>query len=172
MKKLEPTNILIPEYKIDREVRALAHRISKKHKHDEKPPILVCVLNGAFMFFSDLVRDMGCECEFDFIRAKSYHGRDNSGGVTITKDVELDIKERYVYVIEDIIDTGETMRVIKRRLEDRGPNAVKVVTLLARPSQRNMADISLFEIGEDDWVVGFGLDDDGLRRNYRNIYKI
>ena len=83
--------ILIPEYKIERRVRALAHKITEDHRNsgNSLPPVLVCVLNGAFMFFSDLVKDMGIDCEIDFIRPKSYHGQDNSGGVKFYKELEL-----------------------------------------------------------------------------------
>ena len=83
-------NILIPEYKIERRVRALAHVLSEEHKAsgDSLPPIMICVLNGAFMFFTDLVKDMGIDIQIDFVRAKSYDGRDNTGGVKITKDLD------------------------------------------------------------------------------------
>ena len=82
--------ILIPEYKIERRVRALAHKITEDHRNsgNSLPPVLVCVLNGAFMFFSDLVKDMGTDCEIDFIRPKSYHGQDNSGGVKFYKELD------------------------------------------------------------------------------------
>ena len=81
--------ILIPEYKIERRVRAMAHTISEEHRNSGSsyPPVMICVLNGAFMFFTDLVKDMGIDIEVDFIRPKSYIGKDNSGGVTFTKDI-------------------------------------------------------------------------------------
>ena len=82
--------VLIEEYKIDRRVRALAHKITEEHKNSGNtlPPVMICVLNGSFPFFADLMKDMGVDCEIDFIRAKSYNGQDNSGGVQITKNLE------------------------------------------------------------------------------------
>ena len=87
-------DILLPEYKIERRVRAMAHKLSDEHKNSGNPlpPVMICVLNGAFMFFTDLVKDMGIDVEIDFIRPKSYDGRDNSGGVKFTKDIELELK--------------------------------------------------------------------------------
>lgn len=163
--------VLIEEYKIDRRVRALAHKISEEHRNsgNSLPPVMVCVLNGAFMFFSDLVKDMGVDCEVDFIRAKSYNGQDNSGGVKITKDLELDLKGKRVYIVEDMVDTGATMVEILQRVNDKMPADVKVVTLVHRKSNPISVDHFCFEIG-DEWIWGFGLDDNGLKRNYRNIY--
>ena len=165
--------ILIPEYKIERRVRAMAHRISEEHKASDNsyPPVIICVLNGAFMFYSDLVKDMGIDVQLDFIRAKSYEGQDNSGGVTITKDLELDLKGKRVYIVEDIIDTGATMIEILQRVNDRMPAEVNIVTLVQRKNATMPVDHFCFEIG-DDWIVGYGLDDNSLKRNYRNIYKI
>ena len=103
--------ILIPEYKIERRVRALAHAISEEHKASGStlPPVMICVLNGGYAFFADLMKDMGIDVQMDFIRAKSYVGKDNSGGVTITKDLEIHCKGKRVYIIDDIVDTGKTM---------------------------------------------------------------
>lgn len=163
--------VLIEEYKIDRHIRALAHQISEEHRNSGNfnPPVLICVLNGAFMFFTDLVKDMGIDCEIDFIRAKSYEGQDNSGGVKILKDIELDLKGKRVYIVEDIVDTGATMMEILHRINDCMPADVKIVTLLQRKNTQFPVDHFCFEIG-DEWVVGVGLDDNGLKRNYRNIY--
>ena len=163
--------IVIPEYKIERRVRAMAHKISEEHtaSGNTLPPVMICVLNGAFMFFSDLVKDMGIDVEIDFIRPKSYHGRDNSAGVTFTKDIELDLKGKRVYIVEDIVDTGQTMIEILQRISDKMPAEVKVITLVHRKGNEFPVDHFCFEIG-DEFVIGYGFDDNGLRRNYRNIY--
>ena len=123
--------IIIPEYKIERRVRAMAHKISEEHKAsgDPLPPVMICVLNGAFMFFTDLVKDMGIDVSVDFIRAKSYEGQDNSGGVEFTKELEIHCKGRRVYIVDDIVDTGKTMLEILLRVNDMMPTAVKIVTL-------------------------------------------
>jgi hypoxanthine phosphoribosyltransferase len=163
--------VLIEEYKIDRSVRALAHIITEEHRNSGNPfpPVMICVLNGAFMFFSDLVKDMGVDCEIDFIRAKSYNGKDNSAGVQITKDLEISLKGKRVYIIEDMVDTGATMLEILIRVNDKQPVDVKIVTLVHRKGNSFPVDRYCFEIG-DEWVVGMGFDDNGLKRNYRNIY--
>jgi hypoxanthine phosphoribosyltransferase len=151
----------------------MAHKISEEHtaSGNTLPPVMICVLNGAFMFFSDLVKDMGIDVEIDFIRPKSYHGRDNSAGVTFTKDIELDLKGKRVYIVEDIVDTGQTMIEILQRISDKMPAEVKVVTLVHRKGNEFPVDHFCFEIG-DEWVIGYGFDDNGLRRNYRNIYDV
>ena len=163
--------VLIEEYKINRRVRALAHIITEEHRNSGNPfpPVMICVLNGAFMFFSDLVKDMGVDCEIDFIRAKSYNGKDNSAGVQITKDLEISLKGKRVYIIEDMVDTGATMLEILIRVNDKQPVDVKIVTLVHRKGNSFPVDRYCFEIG-DEWVVGMGFDDNGLKRNYRNIY--
>ena len=165
--------ILIPEYKIERRVRAMAHKLSEEHKNsgNSLPPVMICVLNGGFMFFTDLVRDMGIDIQVDFIRPKSYHGRDNSTGVQFTKEIEVDLKGKRVYIIEDIIDTGSTMVEILHRVSSLMPADVKVVTLVQRKQTTMPADHACFEI-DDEWVVGYGFDDNSLKRNYRNIYKV
>ena len=165
--------ILIPEYKIERRVRAMAHRISEEHKAsgNSLPPVMICVLNGAFMFFTDLVKDMGIDVQIDFIRAKSYEGQDNSGGVKITKHLDLELKGKRVYIIEDLVDTGATMIEILHHANDKLPAEVKVVTLVQRKDTKMPVDHFAFEIG-DEWIVGYGLDDNSLKRNYRNVYKI
>lgn len=163
--------VLIEEYKIDRHVRALAHKITEEHRNsgNQYPPVMICVLNGSFMFFTDLVKDMGIDCEIDFIRPKSYEGRDNSKGVTFTKELEIHLKGKRVYIVEDIVDTGDTMMEILFRVNDKMPLDVKIVTLVHRKGNQFPVDHYCFEIG-DEWVVGYGFDDNGLKRNYRNIY--
>ena len=165
--------ILIPEYKIERRVRAMAHRLSEEHKASDNslPPVMICVLNGAFMFFTDLVKDMGIDVQIDFIRAKSYEGKDNSGGVKITKHLDLELKGKRVYIVEDIIDTGQTMIEILQHVNDKMPAEVNIVTLVQRKEAKMPIDHYCFEIDEE-WIVGYGLDDNSLKRNYRNIYKI
>ena len=165
--------ILIPEFKIERRVRALAHKISEELRSsgDPLPPVMICVLNGGFMFFTDLVKDMGIDVSIDFIRAKSYEGQDNSRGVEFTKDLEIHCKGRQVYIVEDIIDTGATMIEILQRVNDMMPTKVTIVTLVQRNKPSIPVEHFCFEIG-DEWIVGYGLDDNSLKRNYRNIYKI
>jgi hypoxanthine phosphoribosyltransferase len=164
--------ILIEEYKIDRKVRALAHKITEEHKNSGStlPPVMICVLSGAVLFFSDLIKDMEIDCEIDFIKAKSYNGQDNSNGVEITKDLEIELKGKRVYIVEDIVDTGATMFEILHRVNDKMPTEIKIVTLVNRKNNKFPIDHFCFEI-ENEFVIGYGFDDMGLKRNYRNIYK-
>jgi hypoxanthine phosphoribosyltransferase len=159
--------ILIEEYKIDRSVRALAHIITEEHKNSGNmlPPVMICVLKGSFMFFTDLVKNIGVDCEIDFIRAKSYEDK-----VSVTLDLEIDLKGKRVYVVDDMVDTGQTMIEVLCRVNDAMPAEVQIVTLVNRKDNKFPVDHFCFEIG-DEWVVGYGFDDMGLKRNYQNIYK-
>ena len=164
--------IIIPEYKIERRVRAMAHKLSDEHKlsGNDKTPVMICVLNGAFIFFSDLVKDMGIEIEVDFIRAKSYSGMDNSRGVTFTKEIETDLTGKRVYIVDDMVDTGKTMNAVLDKVKALNPSEVKVVTLVDRKSGTFNVDYTCFPDMGEEWFVGYGFDLDGLCRNYRNIY--
>ena len=146
--------ILIPEYKIERRVRALAHKISEEHKSsgNSLPPVMICVLNGGYAFFADLMKDMGIDVQMDFIRAKSYEGQDNSGGVKITKDLEIHCKGKRVYIIDDIVDTGATMFEILLQVNDMMPADVKVVTLLKRKEDSPPVDHFCFEISPETMI--------------------
>ena len=166
--------ITINRDEINQRVKELAEAISTDYQQNNTnslPPVLVCVLNGAFHFFSDLTREMSIDCEVDFIRLKSYEGQDNSGGITIVKDLELDLKGKRVYIVDDICDSGATMLEALFMVNSRMAAEVKVVTLLKRKNGVGMTDFHGFEIG-DEWVLGYGLDDYGLKRNLQDIYKI
>ena len=152
------------------EIAQMIEQVEDK-RNASLPPVFICVLNGAFMFFSDLVKEYHGLCEIDFLRAKSYEGKDNSGGVKILKDIEVAIQGKNVYIIEDIIDTGETMKEVILHLESKMPNSIRVVTLLKRKDGDHPMDVYGFEI-DDEWVVGYGLDDNGRSRNLPNIYKL
>lgn len=169
---MQQFEILVPEFKIERNIRRVAHRITEDHKEsgNEFPPVMICVLNGAFMFFTDLVKCMGIDVEIDFIRAKSYEGQDNSGGVEITKGIERDLTGKRVYIVDDLVDTGATMKeIITCHLNDYRVEDIKIVTLAHRRTSEHHVDFYACEVG-DEWLVGYGLDDNGLKRNYRNIY--
>lgn len=164
---------IITKEQIRDRVQQLAEEISVDHmkSNNSLPPVMICVLNGAFHFFSDLTRSMSIHCEVDFIRLKSYEGQDNSAGVKVIKDVELDLQGKRVYIIDDILDTGATMFEALHMVNSRRASDVKVVTLLKRKSSPLMTDFCAFEI-EDQFVVGYGLDDNGIKRELLDIYKI
>lgn len=164
---------IIEKEAIQQRIKELADAISVDHiqSNNMLPPVMICILNGAFYFFSDLTQMMSIDCEIDFIRLKSYEGQDNSGGIQHIKGLELDLKGKRVYIIDDICDTGSTILEALFMVNSRMAQEVKVVTLLKRIDGVLLTDFCGFEIGEE-WVVGYGLDDNGLKRNLQDIYKI
>ncbi len=165
---------IITSQQIQRRIKELAVAISLEHKESESklPPVLICVLNGAIHFFSDLSRAMTINHEIDFVRLKSYDKRDNSGGVLITKNLEIDLRGKRVYIVDDICDSGASIMEMLFMVNSHIPAAVKVVTLLKRRGGVDLTNYCGFEIGEE-WVVGVGLDDDlGLNRELQDIYKV
>lgn len=166
--------IIIRKEDIAKRVKELAELISIDHiqnVEDVGAPVLVCILNGSFHFFSDLTRMMSIDAYVDFIRLKSYDGQDNSGGVSIIKGFELNLTGKRVYLVDDILDSGETMKTAINMATELGARDVKVVTLLKRNNNAMSPDFYGFEIG-DEWVLGYGLDDYGLNRHELHIYKI
>jgi hypoxanthine phosphoribosyltransferase len=164
---------IIKKETIQQRVKEIAEAISIDHMQSNNilPPVMICILNGSFYFFSDLTQMMSIDCEIDFIRLKSYDGQDNSGGIQHIKGLELDLKGKRVYIIDDICDTGATIMEALFMVNSRMAEEVKVVTLLQRSNGVLLTDFCGFEIGEE-WVVGYGLDDNGLKRNLQDIYKI
>ena len=158
--------VLFTEEEIKAAVKKAGKQISDSY--DGNPILLVCIMKGAFLFASDLFREITVPCEIEFMRAKSYYGGTSSTGkVTITLDLEKDISKYHVVIVEDIIDTGRTMRGLCAILKERNPLSLRIVTLLDKPSKRIVdisADICLFTI-PDYFVIGYGLDFEELYRN-------
>ena len=164
---------IIKKEEIQQRVKELAEAISIDHMQSNNvlPPVMICILNGSFYFFSDLTRMMSIDCEIDFIRLKSYEGQDNSGGIQRLKDLELDLKGKRVYIIDDICDTGATIMEALFMVNSRMAAEVKVVTLLKRVDGVLLTDFCGFEIG-DEWIAGVGLDNNGVGRNLEDLYKV
>lgn len=137
--------------------------------YDGRPILLVSILKGAFVFMADLCRAITVPCEIGFMCAKSYYqGTVSSGIVKITMDLDQDVSNYHVVIVEDIIDTGRTLKDVVELLKARNPLSLRVVTLLDKPSRRLVdfqADISLFTI-PDLFVIGYGLD---CGEHYRNL---
>jgi hypoxanthine phosphoribosyltransferase len=165
--------IIIKQEDIAKRVNGLASAISLDHilSKNELPPVMICILNGSFHFFSDLTRMMTIDSEVDFIRLKSYDGQDNTQGVSIIKDLELDLKGKRVYIVDDILDTGATMIEALNMVNDRMAQDVRIITLLKRKDGPMTPNYYGFEIG-NEFVYGYGLDDYGLKRHLQDIYKI
>ena len=151
--------VLITEEEIAAAVKKAGKEIDKIY--DGRPILLVSILKGAFVFMADLCRAVSVPCEIGFMCAKSYYeGTNSSGIVNITMDLEQDISGYHVIIVEDIIDTGRTLKDVVKLLNARNPISLTVVTLLDKPSRRVVdfkADYSLFTI-PDYFVIGYGLD--------------
>ena len=163
---------MISEEKIQNRIKAIAEEISLHYKNEV--PILIGVLNGCFVFMSDLFRELDINAEVDFIKISSYQNETKSSGtVRLLKDISCDITGRDVLVVEDIIDTGLSMSFLKKRLEGCNTKSVKFATLLIKEHTKTDFEIDFigFKI-PDDYVVGYGLDLAQKLRNLKSIYKL
>jgi len=157
---------LFTELELKNKVGEIAHIIKKK-QHDE-PPVFICVLNGAFMFFTDLVKHMD-DCHIDFISAKSYDNQ-SQGEIRILKSITIDIEGKDVYLIDDIYDSGNTMNRLVKHLQYNNPKSITPVTLFKKEFSHNEDLIWGFELSKEHWLVGYGLDSsDGTKRNLKHI---
>lgn len=152
-------NVIITKEEIDAAIKKAGKVIDSYY--DGRPILLVSVLKGAFVFMADLCRAVSVPCEIGFMCAKSYYaGTVSSGIVNITMDLDRDVSNYNVVIVEDIIDTGRTLKDIYDLLKARNPLSLRVITLLDKPSRRLVEftpDLSLFTI-EDLFVIGYGLD--------------
>ncbi len=159
--------VLVSEEEIKEAIKKAGKEISESY--DGRPILLVSILKGAYVFMADLSREITVPCEIGFMCAKSYYsGTVSTGAVKITMDLEQDISQYHVIIVEDIIDTGRTLKDVVMLLKARNPLSLKVVTLLDKPSRRKVdfkADVSLFTI-PDYFVIGYGLD---CGEYYRNL---
>ena len=134
-----------------------------------KVPIIIGVLNGAFLFMADLVRSLNLQFEVDFIKIDSYgDGTKSSGTVRLLKDISADITGRDVIIVEDIVDTGLSLKFLKSRMEEASPNSLRFVTFLLKPDIAS-TDVKIDWVGfniNDRFVVGYGLD---LKQIYRGL---
>ena len=166
-------NQLISAKDIDIQTKIVAKQISDEHRNDKTPVVMVGLLNGCFAFYSDLVRAMPIDIECDFMRVKSYVNR-KQGDIQITKDLETRIKGKHVYIVDDIYDTGNTMKAVIDYLEVKKPSSISIVTLITRETSPipKQASYHAFTI-KDEWLVGFGMDNDkGYLRNLPAIYSL
>ena len=162
---------LISAKDIDIQTKIIAKKISDEHRGDRTPVVMVGLLNGAFMFYADLVRNMSIDVECDFMRVKSYVSKNKQGDIQITKDLETPIKGKHVYLVDDIYDTGNTMKAVIDYLEVKHPASISIVSLVTRETSPipKQPSYHAFTIKEE-WLVGFGMDNDkGYARNYPSI---
>lgn len=161
------SSILFNEKQIESRVKELGEVISRDYQG--KDPVVIGILKGSLIFMSDLIRRLTIPLSIDYVAVSSYgRSTDSSGVVRIVKDLDEPIEGRHVLVVEDIVDTGLTLRYLLDNLQSRGPQLVAVCVLLDKPSRRKVdikPDYCGFEI-PDEFVVGYGLD---YAENYRNM---
>ncbi|QNH61455.1 hypoxanthine phosphoribosyltransferase [Hymenobacter sediminicola] len=152
-------------------IQQLADRLN--HEYAGKQPILVAVLNGSFMFAADLMKGLSIPCEITFIRVASYQGTSSTGTVQEVLGLTEELQGRHVIIVEDIVDTGHTMRMLLDNLSANQPASLEVATLFLKP-ECLQHELPIRYVGlsiPNDFIVGYGLDFDGLGRNYPDVYK-
>ena len=164
--------ISIPEAKIKERVAEIAAQISSDF--EGKKPIFLVVLNGAFIFAADLIRGVSADCEVTFVRFSSYKGTASTGDVQQVLGIKEDLRGRTVVIVEDIIDSGLTMKELVKTVKALEPKEVHIAALLVKPdNMRVQLDIPYccFRI-PNDFILGYGLDYDGEGRNLKDIYTV
>jgi hypoxanthine phosphoribosyltransferase len=167
--------VLFEKPQIENRIKEIGVQILNRHKDETTPIVLVGVLNGGFMFYTKLLDQLAMlDPKCDFIRVKSYKGREHEVP-EIVIPTSIDLKNKHVYIIDDIYDTGITMQILRKQFSDLGASGVSVVTLIKRAiNEVDMPLGSLYGfVVEDEWVVGFGMDDDlGKKRSLPYILAI
>ena len=163
-------SVLLSKEQIDARIKELARQIEKDYAGQSV--VMICILRGASVFFCDLVRELDLDVRFEFMSVSSYgNGTTSSGEVRILKDINTPLADCNVIIVEDIIDSGNTLSYLKRLLEQRNPKSLKICALLDKPSRRKV-ELSGDYIGftvEDKFLVGYGLD---YAEKYRNLKEI
>ena len=169
MMEKDIAQVLLSEEQLKTRVREMAAQISEDYR--DKNPTMVCILKGAIMFYTDLLRAMPIPVSMDFMAVSSYgKGTKSSGEVEIRKDLSSSIEGKHVIIVEDIVDSGFTLTYLTKMLASRGAASIKLCTLLDKPSRRApgitlKSDYAGFEVG-NEFVVGYGLD---YAEKYRNL---
>ena len=160
--------ILITEEQIRNRIAELGRELTAEYAG--KNPVIVGVLKGVVVFYSDMVRQIKVPCQMDFMWLSSYQGTNSTGGMVVKRDVTVDVKDRHVLILEDIYDTGNSLDFTYRHLLSKGPASLKICTLLDKPERRKPGitlkpDYVGFTV-PNEFVVGYGLD---YNEQYRNL---
>ena len=164
--------VSIPEAEIKERVKALAEQMSKDL--EGKNPIFLGVLNGSFIFAADLMREMTIPCEISFVKLASYQGTTSTGKVQEVLGINENLSGRTVVIVEDIVESGQTMKQMIESLGTRNPESVRICTLFFKP-EKLKEDLNLDYVAfsiPDDFILGYGLDYDGLGRELKDVYTI
>lgn len=166
-------SLMISERRIKAKVKELALRISKDYKG--KVPVFIGILNGSFIFFSDLIREIKIDCEIDFLKLSSYgDAKISSGNVRLLKGLNCQVEGHDIIVVEDIVDSGLSMQYITNLIYRQNPKSLRVVTLLYKKECVKM-DVQLDYVGFEipcEFVIGYGLDYAQRERNLKAIYRL
>lgn len=165
-------SVYLSEQEIQKKVKEIADAINKDYAG--KRPLFIAILNGSFMFASDLFKQLSVEAELCFIKLASYKGMKSSGKVVTSIGLEEDIFGKDVLIVEDIVDTGKTLHRFLPKLLHQQPKSLKIVALLHKPEATEFP-LKLDYVGfsiPNKFVVGYGLDYDGLGRNLKEIYQV
>lgn len=157
---------------ISAEVKRVANEMNKDYK--DKRPLFIAILNGAFMFASDLFKELDIEVEICFIKLASYKGIKSSGQVITSIGLDADLKDRHIIILEDIVDTGNTLHQFLPQILNHQPSSLKIAALLYKPEALIYpvkVDYYGFSVPRK-FLLGYGLDYDGLGRNIREIYQL
>ncbi len=163
--------VMIPASEIDMAVTKVADRINKDYA-DVKHPIFLGVLNGSFMFMSDLMKKIEIECELSFVKVSSYEGTETTGSVKTLIGLNDSIEGRDIIIVEDIVDSGNSIEHLTELLAQHKPASVKICTLFFKPNAYKKEipiDYVAMNIG-NEFILGYGLDYDQLGRNLKDIY--
>ncbi|OUJ18514.1 Hypoxanthine phosphoribosyltransferase [Methanonatronarchaeum thermophilum] len=164
-------NLLYSEKEIKNKVKAIAKQITEDYQKNK--PVMIGVLKGSVIFLSDLMRETEIPLEIDFVDVKSYKGTESTKP-ELRLNTTHKIKNRDIILVDDILDTGKTMQLLKKEFKSRGAKSIKICTLLDKPSRREVEiqpDYTGFRI-PDVFVIGYGLDYNEKHRNLPDIYKI
>ena len=159
--------VLVNEEQLDKRIKEVAKEISEDYK--DKTPVMLCLLKGSISYFARLCENMDIKIVYDFMKASSYHGTETTGEVKVSSGPTMDLKGRHLIIVEDIIDTGLTLKNILKYLETYEPASIEITTLLDKPARRVVDGINPKYIGfviPDEFVLGFGLD---WNEEYRNL---
>ncbi|MBL7797700.1 MAG: hypoxanthine phosphoribosyltransferase [Saprospiraceae bacterium] len=163
---------LLPAEQVQERVREIGAELTGLYR--EKRPLFVSILSGAFVFAADLMRAFDGDCEVGFVKLSSYSGTRSTGDVQTVMGLQNDLRDRHIIVVEDIVDTGRTLHFFLNHLRSQQPASICTVAFLRKPEAAAFpvqVDFVGFDI-EDRFVVGYGLDYDGLGRNLPGVYHL
>ncbi|WP_416325409.1 hypoxanthine phosphoribosyltransferase [[Eubacterium] hominis] len=160
--------VLVTEEEIVKRSRELGAEITKDYEKTNETPLVVALLKGSVPFLAEIIKHIDMDIQFDFMDVSSYQGTESIGDIRIDKDLDCSVKDISILLVEDIVDTGRTLKEVTKLLKNKGAKDVKVVSLLDKPDRR-VVDIEADYVGftiPNEFVVGFGLDYD---QKYRNL---